>query len=356
LLKTFCRLNLNSMRLDSICLDLRSPSRSYLAVLLVLAAVFASSPSARAVSCITGSQMTPAEREVLIQAARNLGTQIQGANINAVRQTTIAPVAAQFDPVAVSIQAVAPQIQGATLTVNAVYALKASDLKATQDETQFFCSVPGSSLVISMTIPQLPPGDYALAILHATGVEHPQQLSLLLQNDPLGSAQWKLAGLFIRPLTAAGHDGVWYWNAARNYAQKKQDLNAYLYYQTAASLLNPVDFLSSPNLEKLQKEAQAVRPAELPGAEPLVLKGGGQSFNITSMRTDSFPGGLDLVINYQAKDVSDPVATHSQIVELMKALLAEHPELRQGFHGLWVYANADKQSPYAIELPMNKIP
>jgi len=300
--------------------------------------------------------MKPGERDQYVQTVRSLGARIQAADIAAVRQETIAPVAAQFDPVAASIQAVAPQIQGAALTVTALYSLSAADLKAAQDETQFFCSVPGSPLVISVTIPQLPPGNYLLAILHATGVEHPQQLSLLLQNDPPGIPQWKLAGFFVRPLTAAGHDGVWYWTAARNYAQKKQDWNAYFYYQTAVFLLNPVDFLSSPNLEKLQKEAQAMRPVELPGTEPLVLKGDGHSFNITSLRTESFPGGLDLVINYRTNDVSDPVATHTQIVELMKAMLAEYPELRQAFHGLWVYANADKQSPYAIELPMNKIP
>jgi hypothetical protein len=327
-----------------------------LASLLVLSASIGACPSAQAISCTTGSQMTPADRDHYVQIVRTLGARIQAADIAAVRQETIAPVAAAFDPVAASISAVAPQIQAAALTVNALYSLKAADLKAAQDETQFFCSVPGSGLVISVTIPQLPPGDYLLALLHAIGVEHSQQLSLLLQNDPPGTPQWKLAGFFVRPLTAAGHDGVWYWTAARNYAQKKQDWNAYFYYQTAAFLLNPVDFLSSPNLEKLEKEAQAVRPIELPGADPFVLKAGGQGFDITSLRTESFPGGLDLVINYRTNDVSDPVATHSQIVELMKAMLTQYPELRQAFHGLWVYANADKQSPYAIELPMNRIP
>jgi hypothetical protein len=344
------------MSFNSICPDFRPSRLSFLAALLALSALAASCPAALGVSCTTESQMTPAERDLYVKTVRTLGAQIQAGNTGAVRTSTIAAVAAQFDPVAASIQAVAPQIQAATLTVNGLYALKAADLKATQDETQFFCSVPDSSLVVSVTIPQLPPGNYALAILHASGVEHPQQLSLLLQNDPPGTSEWKLAGFFVRPMTAGGHDGLWYWTAARNYAQKNQNWNAYFYYQTAAFLLNPVDFLSSPNLEKLQKEAQAARPTELPGAEPLVLKSEGQTFNITSMRTDSFPGGLDLVINYQAKDVSDPVATHSQIVALMKAMLAQHPELRQAFHGLWVYAHADKQSPYAIELPMNQIP
>ena len=324
-------------------------------VLVVLLATLVLARPARAVTCVTGSEMTASQRDQLLQAAHTLGDAIKAGNAAEVRQATIAAVASQFDPIAASIQGIAPQIQNATLTVNTLYLLKASDLKSTQDETQFFCSVPGSALIVTLTIPQLPPGDYALLILRATGVERPQQLTLLVENDSAGSSGWKLAGFFPRSITAAGHDGVWYWKQARDYAQKNQDWNAYFYYQTAAFLLTPVDFLSSPNLEKLQKEMQTVRPAEVPGQKPLTLKAGSQSFEISSMRTDSSLGGLDLVINYNTKDVSDPVATHAQIVELMKAILAQYPQLRQGFHGLWVYAHAPDQSPYAIELPMNQI-
>jgi hypothetical protein len=311
--------------------------------------------SAKAVSCTTESQMTQAERNLYEQAARSIGTQIQTGNVDAVRAETVAAVAAKFDSMASSIQQVAPQIQRATLTVNALYNLNALDLKAAADRAEFFCAVPGSSLVVNVAIPQLPPGNYAVAVLHATGVEQPQQLSLILENDPSGSAQWKLAGLFIHPLTAAGHDGVWYWMQARAFAAKQQTWNAYFYFQTAAFLLNPADFFSSPNLQKLQKEAQEVKPADLPGNDPLVLKVGDENLEITGLRTESFQGGLDLVVDYKAKGVSGPVATRTQILELMKALLAQHPELRTGFHGLWVYAYGDSGQPFAIELPMNQI-
>ena len=333
---------------------LRSTRFDIRPVLVIL--LFALARPVRAVTCVTGSEMNSAQRDQLAQAARTLGGDIKAGNVAGVRQATIPAVAAQFDPIAASIQSIAPQIQNATLTINTLYLLKASDLKSTQDETQFFCSVAGSALIVTLTIPQLPPGDYALLILRATGIEHPQQLTLLVQNDPAGSKDWKLAGFFPRPITAAGHDGVWYWTQARNYAQKNNEWNAFFYYETAAFLLTPVDFLSSPNLEKLQKEAQTVRPAEMPGPNnTMTLRAGSQSFDITSMRTDSSLGGLDLVINYKAKDVSDPVATHAQIVELMKAMLAQYPQLRQAFHGLWVYAHAANQNPYAIELPMNQI-
>lgn len=311
--------------------------------------------AAQAVSCTTQSEMTQTVRDVYEQAARALGTQIQSGNAAAVRANTVAAVAAQFDGLAGTIEQAAPEIQKATLTVNALYNLNALDLKKGEEQAQFFCSLPNSGLVVMVTIPQLPPGNYVFAVLHATGVAQPQQLSLILENDPAGSAQWKLAGLYVRPLTIAGHDGDWYWQQARDLAVKKQGWNAYFYYQTAQFLLNPVEFFSSPNLEKLEKEAQDVRPAELPGKTPMVVSAGGESLEVTGLRTENFAGGLDLVVDYKAKNVAGPVATREQIVELMKAMLAQHPELRAGFHGLWIYANNENGQPFAIELPMNQI-
>ncbi|HTZ90339.1 MAG TPA: hypothetical protein VMA71_08360 [Alloacidobacterium sp.] len=309
---------------------------------------------ASAVTCTTQSQMTEAQRAVYVQATQALAAEIQSGNVSAVKGNTIASVAAQFDSIAGTIQSVSPNIEGAALTIESVYSLRATDLKSPQD-TQFFCSIPGSQLLINITIPQLPPGDYAFAVVHATGVRQPQQISLILENDPVGSAQWKLAGIFVRPLTAAGHDGVWYWMQARAYANKKQQWNAYFYYQTAEYLLSPVDFISSPNLDKLQKEMSSVRPDDLPGVEPMKIVANDQTFDITNIRTDGSLGGLDLVVTYKTSDVSDPVATRSRNVEIMKALLSRHPELREAFHGLWVYANAENQRPFAIELPMNQI-
>lgn len=316
--------------------------------------VVASAGTAAAVTCTTQSQMADAQRGAYVQAVRSLATQVQSGNAAGVKANTIASVAAQFDPIARTIQAASSSLQGASLTIQSVYGLRATDLKAPAD-AQFFCSVPGSQLLVTLSIPQLPPGDYAFSVVHATGVKQPQQISMILANDPAGSAQWKLAGLFVRPLTSAGHDSVWYWTQAREYAKKQQRWNAYFYYQTAAYLSMPVDFLSSPNLEKLQKEMNGARPDGLPGAEPMTISANGQSFAITDLRTDGSLGGLDLVVRYKATDVSDPVATRSRNVEVMKALVSQHPELREGFHGLWVYAEAANQRPFAIELPMNQI-
>ena len=83
-----------------------------------------------------------------------------------------------------------------------------------------------------------------------------------------------------KPMLEAGHDGLWYWIAARKYAQKNQNWGAWFYYRTAAYYLSPVDFLSSPNLEKLQKEEDKVHPDGLPATAttPLMLNAQGMVF------------------------------------------------------------------------------
>jgi hypothetical protein len=301
--------------------------------------------------------MTEAQRSSLAASAKSLAALAQAGNTAALKTMTIPSVAERFDAIAAAVEAASPLIDRATLTVDSLYLLDSTDLKATEDETQFFCGGAESHEVV-FTIPRIPPGSYALTVLHATGVDSPQSITFILARDSPQAAQWKLAGAFLHPLTSAGHDGVWYWSQAREFAKKKQNWNAYFYYQTAASLLAPVYFLSSPNLDKLLKEQAAVAPPGLPtSTQPMQVAGGaGEAFEIQDMHTDSSLGGLDLVIEYAAKDVSDPVASRTRNVELMKAMLAQHPELREGFHGLWAYANAPNQQPFANELAMGQIP
>jgi hypothetical protein len=181
---------------------------------------------------------------------------------------------------------------------------------------------------------------------------------MLLQNvgdSSAANASWQLAGFFPRPLLAAGHDGVWYWQKARTFHTAAQNWNSYFYYETAQYLLLPVDFLSSSNLDKLGQEATAVTPPGLPGQTAMAVAVAGANVNVTNLHTDASFGGLDLVIGYDAADVSDPVQARIKTVALMKTMLALHPELKEGFHGLWVFANAPNQHPFSLELPMTQI-
>jgi hypothetical protein len=332
----------------------RSPIVTEAAIILAIASM---TPfRALAVSCTTQSQMTEVQRDALTASAKSLASLVQSGDTASLKAETIPSVAERFDAIAAAAESASPLIERGTLTIESLYLLDSTDLKATEEETQFFCGGANSHEVV-LTIPQLPPGSYALTILHATGVESPQSITFILARDSAAATKWKLAGAFIHGLTSAGHDGVWFWTQAREFAKKGQHWNAYFYYQTAASLLTPVYFLTSPNLDKLLKEQGVISPSGLPtNTQPMLVAGsGGQGFEVQDLHTDSSLGGLDLVINYKATDVSDPVVSRTRNVELMKAMLAQHPELRDGFHGLWAFANAPNERPFANELSMGQI-
>jgi hypothetical protein len=323
--------------------------------LLVAAVPLAIALPAFGVSCVTQSQMAAAQRTALAQSAQGIAANVEAGNAAAVRNQTIPSVAAQFNGIANSIQQISTAIQHATLAVDDLYILDATDMKTAQ-EAQFFCGVAGSSLTVEITIPNLPPGKYALAIVHATGVPQPQQISLVLQNDPSSAVQWKLAGFFTRPMTIGGHDGLWYWRQARDYAAKKQYGPAWFYYQTARDLLVPVDFISSPNLQKLDKESEQSRPDVLPGEVPMRLNAAGQTFTVTNLHVGEFSGQLDLIASYSASPGLDPVAARAQVTAVMRALLQQYPGLQNAFHGLWVHAETPgNQNSFALELPMSQI-
>jgi hypothetical protein len=308
-----------------------------------------------AVSCKTQGTMTEGERAPIVQAARQIALDVQSARTADLKAVTVPAVAANFNSIEQSATALAPLIAGATLTVDAVYLLDASDAKPGEEQQQFFCDAADNSSHVTFNIQHLPPGKFAFALVHATGVAKPQQMALLLQSLNAG-VPWQLAGFFPKPLSMAGHDGLWYWRQARIYAQKKQMWNAWLYYSTAISLLQPAGFFSSPNLERLVEEQQAVRPPDLPGSTPLTVTAEGTAYKVTSLRTDDALGGLDLVAHYDSTS-SDPVAGRTHTIAVMHGLLALHPELRDAFHGLWVFADAGAGGQaFALEQPMSDLP
>lgn len=314
---------------------------------LVLAA------SASAVTCTTQAELKAPDRSAIVTAARDIATKMQANDTSGVAAATIPAVASHFGGIAASIQKLNPALTGATLSVTSVYDLEATDVPPGEDAVQFFCGVAANDLHVIFNIPGLPAGHFAFAIVEATGVKNPQRLSLLLEKSAAGA--WQLAGFFPRPLTSAGHDGVWYWEKAREYDKTGQIWNSYFYYQTAVYLLLPADFVDSNNFDKLIQEVRSVTPGGLPGAQPMVVNVAGSPVSVTNLYTDSTFGGFDLVVRYETNDVSDLAAARTKSVALMKALLALHPEWKEGFHGMWVFANAPNQQPFSLELSMPQI-
>ncbi|MES2220899.1 MAG: VWA domain-containing protein [Acidobacteriota bacterium] len=327
--------------------------RALTSILLVFALLWL--PRAYATSCRSQSEMTPAERDALSTAARAMAGEVQSGDVSALQAKTIPAVASNFGGIAASVANLKPLVQHATLTVDNVYTLDASTEPAGSAATDFFCGNP----IIVFHFTNLPPAKYALAILHATGVEKPQQISLVLSES--APNQWMLAGFFSRPMMEAGHDGLWYWERAREFAKKKANLAAWFYYQTAAYLLDPVPFLASPNLQKLQEEASQVRLANLPGATPMPLNVHGATFQVTGMQPTTELGPWDLEVHYtpdpaHQAQLRDPAAARQQVIDVMTALLQQNPGLREAFHGMWVRAYEGDASLFALDLPMEQIP
>jgi hypothetical protein len=317
--------------------------------------MLASAAPAFAASCKTQGAMTEPERTAIVQAARQIATDVQSGRTADLKAVTIPAVAANFNSIERASTALAPLISGATITVDAIYLLDASDAKPTDEQEQFFCDAGNNSSHVSFTIQHLPPGQFAFALVHATGVAKPQQIALLLQSLSPG-APLQLAGFFPKPLTVAGHDGLWYWKQARVYMQKKQSWNAWLYYSTAAYLLQPAAFFSSSNFEMLAQEQQAARPPDMPANGVLTVHVDGATYNVSKLRTDDALGGLDLVAHYESTS-SDPVTSRQQTINVMRGILTLHPELRDAFHGLWIFADPGPGGQaFSLEQPMSAIP
>jgi hypothetical protein len=251
-----------------------------------------------------------------------------------------------------AIEQAAPLLKGGRLQLRALYLLDATMLSGPAD-TQFFCSNPSGSLTVTINLPDLPPGRYAVALADAEGAPMAAQLGLVLAWDH-SVTQWRLAGLTIRQGVFDGHDGVWYWARARALA-KDQPWSAWYSYAAARYLLVPVDFLSSPNLEKLASEQAQIQDAPQT-AFPLSIPDGARTWKIESVALDPTLQHADLGVVYDSTGVTDASALRTEAITVLSAFLKTEPDIRANFHGLWAYAMQNGKRTPVMELPMGQIP
>jgi hypothetical protein len=166
---------------------------------------------------------------------------------------------------------------------------------------------------------------------------------------------WKLGGVFLRPGVLEGHDGVWWWQRARELEKQNTPWAAYFAYDAARYLLLPVDFISSPNMEKLGQEQAQIKqsPAE---AFPYSTQDSARTWKIDSVHFDPSLRQADLAVTYESTGVTDPAAVRTEATAVLGAFLKAQPSLRQNFHGLWAYAERDNKATPVMELPMAQIP
>jgi len=194
--------------------------------------------------CTTQSQMTAADRDALAAAARSLAAKVQANDVSGLQAATATEYAKDFSGIGPVVGSTAAKVKGGTPVVEQVYLLDGTQLKRAADgsipDAQFFCSLNKSMAEADFVISGLAPGRYGFVMVDVADVSSPWRLSFLLRQD---QGQWAMAGFYPKPLTAAGHDGLWYWTQARTMTAQKERWNAWLYYQQAESLLRPVNFV-----------------------------------------------------------------------------------------------------------------
>jgi hypothetical protein len=322
----------------------------------VFSAILLATPEpGRAVTCTTQASLAQTDRDSLVTAGGQITNAVLQQDYATLKADLLPAASAEWDGIHSVVEASATLMRGGQIQLRNLYLLDATSLTASAD-SQFFCSNPSGSLTVTLTMRALPPGRYAVILADATGAALSGQMSIILAWSGEGSsAGWKLAGISLRPGSLDGHDGVWYWTQARALAKENQTWSAWYSYEVARALLVPVDFLSSPNLEKLNQEQAQIRNSPQ-NAFPYSLADGARTWKIDSIRLDETLLHADLGVTYESTGVTDPAAQRTEATAVMTALLKAKPELRQIFYGLWAYAMKDGKPTPIMELPMAQIP
>jgi len=313
----------------------------------------------QAASCTTQAELLPQDRDALAAIGGRLAMAVVGNDYGTLQGALLPAEASEWEGIHDAVERGAPVVKGGQVQLRNLYVLDASTQTATAD-TQFFCSNSSGSLTVTMNMRSLPPGRYAVVLADAVGSPLAGQIGLVLAWDPTAApAGWKLAGLTVRQGTFDGHDNVWFWTRARELIKEDQPATnnwpAWFSYEAARYLSVPVDFLSSPNLEKLGQEQAQIRNSPQ-DAFPYTLQDGDRTWKIDAVRLDASLRQADLAVVYDSTGVSDPSAVRTEANAVLSALLKAQPGLRANFHGMWAVTMKDGKTTPVVELPMSQIP
>ncbi len=305
-----------------------------------------------AATCTSEPELGSLDRDALSAIITRVADAVIAQDDATLQSVLLPQEASQWEGIRGAVEQAAPLVNGGQFKLRSLYVLDASGQTATQD-TQFFCSNPSGSMTVTITMNALPPGRYAVALADAAGSSMTGQMGVVLAWDDAAKA-WKLAGLTVRPGVFDGHDSVWYWVRGRTLA-KSDPWSAWFSYDAARYLSLPVDFLSSPNLDKLRQEQALITPSP-DNALPLSLQDGDRTWKVEAVVLDPSLHEPDLAVVYQSTGVTDPAALRTEATAVLSAFLKVQPGIRANFHGLWAYAEKDGKRTAVMELPMAKIP
>jgi hypothetical protein len=325
-------------------------ARDHRVALAILLAVLSS--VALAQTCFNGPELEVSTKNAIESGARKYFDMSAHGDVAGLKANAIPAIAGDFGSIEQAVVTNKQFLAGGQPTITGTYLLDATQAKAPLPRADFYCGIYNSPDRIAFFIPNLPPGRYAI-VFQKVGGKDPITLTLILQEM---AGAWKVAGYYPRLGSIGGHEGQWYLARAREFKSKGQSLNAWLYYLTAWDLLAPVDFMSTPQLDKIADEMQATRPGDVPStASPLSLSAGGRIFKITEMAPVTIDDNLDLRVQYQTPDAANAGLAPQDNTAVIKALVAKYPELRDAFYAVVARAVDDNGHEYVSVQPMKDI-
>jgi len=306
--------------------------------------------------CTEAKDLDAATRSAIEGAARQYFDMAAKGDSAGLQQNAIPSVAQNFGGISNAVSSNLATIQGSQGNIRSAFLLDGSTATSA-DKAEFYCGVFGAyghtANSTAFIIPGLPPGKYAVAVVDAQGGKVPFTISFVLQQE---GSQWKLAGYYAKSGQAAGHDGNWYIQQARDYKQKGQTRAAYFYYWQARDLLAPVPFMSTLQLDKLYDEMQQVVPNDLPVGQSVTFNANGKSYQLTNIFPLPVGNDFDLVVKYSTPDISDTAKSWQSNMDLINALLAKYPEFRDAFQGIVARGVAPNGQDYGTIAPTKQAP
>ena len=307
-------------------------------------------------TCQSANDMDPAVRTALETTAKRFFDLAARGDASTLQQNSIAAVASNFSGIETAVKDNQAAFSGAQASVRPPFVLTAEG-SAPLERAEFLCGVFGKSGQTAdsavFMLHNLPPGKYAVVIVDARGGHDPRTLTMILQQV---GTDWKLAGFYARPMQVNGHDAAWFIQRARDFKAKGQTRNAWLYYHEAVALSSPVDMMSTQATDKLYDEMQTVQPSDLPvNGSTVDVSAGAKTYRVTEVFPLTVGNDLDVVVKYQAADVSNTAQTFQENMVVTKAVLAKYPEFREAFAGVVVRAVEPSGRDYGSLMAMKDI-
>jgi hypothetical protein len=324
-----------------------------LALWIALSALALSPVSAYAQSCQTSSDLDDATRSALTAAGQRYFGMAAKGDAASMRQNSIASLASDFGGIEATVKDHERDLAAAQATLKGVFLLDGS---TPSPHAEFYCGVFGKTGQTANSavfyLDNLPAGKYGVVLFDANSPQGRTMFSLILQQV---GVDWKLAGLYVKPGQVAGHDSNWFLTRAREYKAKGQTHNAWFFFTQARLLVSPLPFMGTLATDKIADEAQSVQPSDLPVGKTVDLPAGAATYKLISIFPQPVGNDLDLIVKYQAADISNSNQTYSSNVTVIKAIATKYPEVHDAFAAIVARAVDPTGRDYGTLLAMKDI-